>query len=1090
VNTRRVPAIKSAWRYAIVTMFLLLALATTVRLRSFLQAGITYMPPDLPVHHVPFNRMGVNTKLQLDVTDDQLRRDFTAVRDGGFGWVRQEFQWDQIEPDVRGVFWDAKYNQSSWTKWDRIVDLAQEYGIELIVRIDRPPAWSHPRLLPLLAQHPAWEGPPEHIDDFGNIVAAIAGRYRGKVTYIQLWNEPNLENEWAGSPVRPADYAAMLRVGAERVRAANPDAVVLAAALAPTIEPGPAGGYANMSDLLYIQGLYDAGAAPYFDVVTLNPYGLKYSPYVDHSVGLRSNQFPRAVFRPPDRFDFSRPLAVRAIMERNGDTRKPIWAAEFGWNTVPSTWTGEKSPWEHVTPSQQARFLQQAYQRARDEWPWMGVMNVWYLREPVDVNPRDPTPYFALLHQDWSPTPGYLALQRMSREQHDASTGSSPPSTPAARYGFAGAWRPEHSNDGTWTYTVAAAPEAYLSFDFSGSNIAIVARTTANSGQPYVRIDQSPNLANLLPTDKDGNAYIDLYSPTLAEGVRIPLARDLPPGPHRLDLVIKGAKNAASVGTDTNIGAFVVGQTPWAGWSYLLGLLGGAVTACLALPVVRMARRTWTRMVEPRIPSRLLVPFLVGDTSGTELKMGHAIASTHAQGPVNSKGGDARAPSHPVPDALFFMALLASAALYYLSPRLSLAAVGLIIFSLLALVRLDLGLLIAIPAAPLVFLPRHIASFQFSPLETVIAVCVVAWILRTFWIGQVEVHGNRLTVIALALVVIGLVSLSASVYLRVSLREFRLVIIEPVLWFLMLETVVPRRRMWWMARLLVATGCVVAMLGLVGLLLGRSVIATEGVRRVASIYPSPDNLGLFLDRVVPVAACLFIFGQRHRVWYGASMVLVCAVLVLTFSRGAWIGVVVAGLVICLCNWRVFNWQILTIGGVLITVALIVGNTLHVARLSFTGVTTTARLLLWHAAVRMIRDHPLRGIGMDQFLYLYPRYRLAEAWREPYLSHPHNVVLDFWLQLGLPGLIWFCGVTTVIVARLKDVVVHTRSNERALALGVLGAMVAGGVHGLLDNSFFVPDLAVLFWSLVAILVRIGSPDEAPNDVLPRLPNHGR
>ena len=43
--------------------------------------------------------------------------------------------------------------------------------------------------------------------------------------------------------------------------------------------------------------------------------------------------------------------------------------------------------------------------------------------------------------------------------------------------------------------------------------------------------------------------------------------------------------------------------------------------------------------------------------------------------------------------------------------------------------------------------------------------------------------------------------------------------------------------------------------------------------------------------------------------------------------------------------------------------------------------------------------PCGAIGLDQFLYLYPRYMHPDAWREPNLSHPHNLLLDFWLRLG-------------------------------------------------------------------------------------------
>ena len=63
-----------------------------------------------------------------------------------------------------------------------------------------------------------------------------------------------------------------------------------------------------------------------------------------------------------------------------------------------------------------------------------------------------------------------------------------------------------------------------------------------------------------------------------------------------------------------------------------------------------------------------------------------------------------------------------------------------------------------------------------------------------------------------------------------------------------------------------------------------------------------------------------------------------------------------------------------------------------------------RIDLWKAGAAMIRDFPVSGIGLDQFLYWHPvRYIVPENWSERYVSHPHNIVLDFWLSLGVLGV---------------------------------------------------------------------------------------
>ena len=68
---------------------------------------------------------------------------------------------------------------------------------------------------------------------------------------------------------------------------------------------------------------------------------------------------------------------------------------------------------------------------------------------------------------------------------------------------------------------------------------------------------------------------------------------------------------------------------------------------------------------------------------------------------------------------------------------------------------------------------------------------------------------------------------------------------------------------------------------------------------------------------------------------------------------------------------------------------------------------------------MIRDHPLFGVGLDNFLYAYRgRYILDAAWQEPNLNHPHNIILDFATRLGLLGLLAGGWMIFVLARTLK------------------------------------------------------------------------
>ena len=131
-----------------------------------------------------------------------------------------------------------------------------------------------------------------------------------------------------------------------------------------------------------------------------------------------------------------------------------------------------------------------------------------------------------------------------------------------------------------------------------------------------------------------------------------------------------------------------------------------------------------------------------------------------------------------------------------------------------------------------------------------------------------------------------------------------------------------------------------------------------------------------------------------------------------------------------------------------------------------------RLVLWMGTLRMIGAHPVWGVGLGNFQRQYPRYMLPEAWREPTLYHPHNLVLDFWAVLGIPGvaaLIWmvaaFFGLAVRLYRRLEE------PESRALVLGLMASMVNFLAHGLVDTTYFLADLALLFMLTLGIVSRL-------------------
>lgn len=355
------------------------------------------LAPDTEMAYTAVSPLGVNTFLQTEVEEAKRARSLELARQAGFTFMRQEFTWEDIEVHGKGDFIDRRNNADgvdAWLKYDHIVELAEAYDMTLIARLSNPPAWS--RALP--EEQTGSLAPPDNYQDFVDFVTAVASRYRGRIHYYQIWNEPNGNGEWGyHQPVNPEQYTDLLCRAYEAVKAVDPTAVVLAGALTPTVELSPA----NVNDLVFLQRMYNAGAAACFDVMSAQGYGL-WSGAADQRLR-------------PTVINFPHHLLIRDLMVRNGDAAKPIWISEMGWNVAPE---GMEAHYGRVTETQQAQYAVEAYDRIQAEWPWVGVSAYWFLKRPSDSEQNDAWYYFRLLEPDFTPLPVYTALvDRAAQDQ-------------------------------------------------------------------------------------------------------------------------------------------------------------------------------------------------------------------------------------------------------------------------------------------------------------------------------------------------------------------------------------------------------------------------------------------------------------------------------------------------------------------------------------------------------------------------------------------------------------------------------------------------------------------------------------------------
>lgn len=977
-----------------------------------------------PEHQMPFRAplAGVNAELTLYNTPAKLETQLNTMEELGIKWVRQIFPWSEIEPES-GVF--------HWERWDRIVEaFATRDSLRLVAVLHLSPPWARN---PSATTQPT--APPHSSESFAEFAAVFAERYGDIIDFYQIWDEPNLTSAWGGLPPGAAEYANLLQAAYTTLHAADPSsATVIAAALAPTTEEGPD----NYSDVLFLRALYELGADAYFDAAAGKPIGFSTGPddrRVDSQI-----------------LNFSRLVLLREEMVSWGDGEKHLWASAAGWNALPAEWNGSPSIWGGVTKNLQARYTEDALARAAAEWPWCGgvILHHW---EP-NAEQTDPVWGFAI-EPDTNLQNSIAAAQPDNTRA--ALPGRHPINTPHAVY------------EGEWEFSELGGDFGYkqdseLTFTFYGTDLALELRRDNYRGYLYVTVDGQP--ANALQQDRQGQSYIILNSSDNQPNIDIiPVATGLTQGPHQIQARAEyGWDQWALVGYRVSI----VPATHKELIAVLLGI--GLLTGILLIRI--MPFRELAKNLRLYRPLNSAAQLALAGLASLLMMLGMLLTWTSHTPTLLRRDWPG-----------LLLGFMTTGLMYFSTPLLLTIAMAILLWFLIY-IRLELGLLLTLAWAPFFLYPLALHEYAFPIAEVCILLTVSAWIVKNGLTWAVQQprrfrrpHLNRTDWGVAAFFVAATVSLFWAEYQHVALREWRTMILEPVLFYTIARTSLRNKTE--ITRLVdafVFGAAAAAAVSLVMYFSGEGIIIAEGAsRRLGGIYGSPNNIGLSMGRALPFAlAPLLAETTRIRKILAAVaagiMVLAAA---LSQSAGALLLGIPASLFAMLFLWR-RRYAVIAAGVAAAGGAALAYPVLQSPRFSrlldFSSGTTFFRLRIWESALNMLRDRPLRGMGLDQFLYQYRgHYIQPDAWQEPNISHPHNIILDFWLRLGAAGVLilaWiqysFWDTTIRLYKQLERNSLHALFNIAAMA-----SMVDLLVHGMVDNSVFVIDLSFVFFFLLVV-----------------------
>ena len=360
------------------------------------------------------------------------------------------------------------------------------------------------------------------------------------------------------------------------------------------------------------------------------------------------------------------------------------------------------------------------------------------------------------------------------------------------------------------------------------------------------------------------------------------------------------------------------------------------------------------------------------------------------------------------------------------------------------------GVFIAVFAAP--FVPTM--ALAGLCIWTALALIIKALGDKTFkW----RFDGVGLSIIVFLAVL--LISSLASFARMGSLKVWAMYFVFVGFYFVIVNTVKTKEQLYGLMRLLVISGALVALYGIMQYAFGWTTtnawideeMFEDSTMRVYSTLGNPNVLGEYLLLILPVAAVFTLKDKLRKLsdWvYGAMFLCLALCLILTQSRGCWIGFMVS-VVIFVTFYEGKLWGLIPLA--LLILPFVIPQTI-VDRIMSVGnmedSSTSYRVFIWLGTLGMMKYYWLGGIGMGEaaFAKVYPFF----SYNAIIAPHSHNTFLQLLVEAGISGLGVFLVMQGVF---LKKMSVVYRSGDKKSLNSMLALALSSGVVGFLVQSMF-------------------------------------
>jgi O-antigen ligase len=264
------------------------------------------------------------------------------------------------------------------------------------------------------------------------------------------------------------------------------------------------------------------------------------------------------------------------------------------------------------------------------------------------------------------------------------------------------------------------------------------------------------------------------------------------------------------------------------------------------------------------------------------------------------------------------------------------------------------------------------------------------------------------------------------------------------------------------------------------------------ILRMISIAGSTSQTGMFFAVILALAAFYPALNKSRmrRILRILLVVPVALCIFLSFNRGTWAGLSLGGFMLLL-NGSV-NWKKALTAGVLLVAIVLLGvisvfgqSDMEVTAFKALDISKKAghdRWIRWVGAVDLMLDHPLLGVGYNNYAWVYGDYSIKEGDVQQYGS-PHNMFVDIMTGTGLLGFGVFFALLILIGKTMRKNLTSINEEIRKISIGIYFAFFTFLGASMFDSFFFKPHhtaiLIVTTWAMATALSHVSDDDPIPD-----------